>query len=82
MTAVKTSHLIHPSSKDIPNNSVPFDIVTIIPEISGDLMGQGTGCLHCKALVASAALALSSAFFCLFSVSPNIQCNMNVLYRL
>lgn len=42
VTIVKSSHLIQTPSKDITNNFVPFDIVTIIPELGGDLMGQGT----------------------------------------
>lgn len=49
VTGLKTSHLIHPLSKDTPNNFVPFP---------GVLMGQGTGCLHCKAPVTSAASAV------------------------
>lgn len=78
---VKTSHLIHPSSEDIPNNFLSFDIVTIIPEICGDLMGQGTGYFHCKAPGTSAASALSSAFllFALHNSYYSMQC---VLYRL
>lgn len=55
VTIVKTPHLIHPPSKDIPNNFVPFDIVMILSEQCGELMGQGTICLHCKAPVTSPA---------------------------
>lgn len=40
---VKISRLIHPPSKDIPNNFVPLDIVMTVPELCGDLMGQGQG---------------------------------------
>lgn len=67
LTILKTPHLIHPPSKDIPNNFVPFDVVTIIPELCGDLMGQGmqgTGCLHSKAPVTSAASAEGKQTLC------------------